>query len=258
MEGNNTIKNNPISGFTKALLWAFVASVLLSIYLLFMLPSDLQFKGNVQFMDLVNPVLVRLYIGLGITFFLACVALYAEMKNTKVAIVLKEKTAAQVALEKDQSESSKVEALDSKIIKSKDATTILSESLTLLGKKLEAVVGACYAVKEENKAKFVEMVTGFALPLSDQSVIRFDIGEGMIGQVAKSGMPMYLSDIPEGYVQVESGLGNASPRFIFILPMKKGNEVQGILEIATFRAITDQERRMAEKFAEEIGERLGQ
>ena len=256
MEGNN-INLNPISGFSKALLIAFVASLLLSIYLLIMLPSDLQFKGNVQFMDLVNPVLVQLYSVLGMTAILACIALYAEMKNAKVAIVFKEKTAAQSVLEKGQFESAKVESLNSAAISASDTTTILSESLSLIGKKLEAVAGACYIVKAENEAKFVELVSGFVLPFSDNSVVRFEFGDGIVGQVAKSGVPMYLNEIPEGYIQVVSGLGQASPRFILILPLKKKNEVQGILEIATFKATTDMERRMAEKFAEEIGERLG-
>jgi GAF domain len=252
----DNLRLNSISGFSKVLILAFVVSLLLSIYLLFMLPSDLQFKGNVQFMDMVNPILMRLYIVLAITLTLACVAILAEMKNAKVAIVFKEKTAAQEALAKDQSESAKFDGLNSNAIVAENDATILSDSLSLLAKKLEAVAGACYQMKEENGAAFIELVSGFALPLSESSVVRFEIGEGMIGQVAKSGTPIYLSEIPDGYVQVVSGLGQSSPRFILILPMKKKNEVRGILEIASFKAITEMERRMAEKFANEVGEKL--
>lgn len=248
--------NNNISAFSRGLMIAFAASLLVSVYLLFTLPSDLRFKGNLQYLDLVTPILVKLYIALGVTVALACFALYAEMKNTKVVIVLKEKSAAQSVEEKIQSESNRLDSLDSTSITSKDAITILTSSLNLIGKSLNAVAGACYTTKEEENVKYVELISGYALPLTETDVLRFNFGEGLVGQAAKSGSAIYVDEIPEGYIQAVSGLGQSSPRFILILPLKKNNEVKGVLEVATFKAISPQEKQMAEKFAGEIGARL--
>ncbi len=256
MEGINNISTNKTSGFSKGLLLAFAASLLLSVYVISGLPADLRFKGNLQYMDLVEPVLMKLYIVLGITALLACLTLYAEMKNIKVAIVHKEKAIKQTLEDKNQFESTRLEALDSQSISSNDTIALLADSLNIISNKFNAGTGACYMIKEENNVKFVEFVSGYALPISEDDTVRFDFGEGLIGQAAKTGAAIYLDEIPEGYVQVVSGLGVASPRFIMILPLKKNNEVKGVLEIATFQVISQQEKRAAEKFANEIGERL--
>lgn len=245
-----------ISTLSKGVLAAFTVSMLVSIYLLFTLPSDLQFKGNLQHLDLVIPTLVKLYIVLAIAVGLAILAIVTEMNKTKVAIVYKEKTATQIAEEKAQSELVNLESLDSKSIASGKGSDIVTNTLNALAKRLSGVAGASYLCKEENGVRFAELVTGFALPLSESDVVRFNYGDGMVGQVAKNGSAIYLDDIPDGYFQVVSGLGQASPKFIVLLPIKKNNEVKGVIELATFKSISNQERQIAEKFVGEIGEKM--
>lgn len=257
MEGNTNIMNG-LSKFSKILVIAFALSLLVSIFQLSSLPSDLKFKGNVQYMDLVNPVLTKLYLGLGLTAILAIVTIYAEMKNKRTVIVYKEKSEAQVAEEKTTAEANRtLDALNSKAITSKDNKTILVDALNLLAKELEAVSGACYFPGESDEQRYVELHSGFALPVSEADVLRFNLGEGIVGQVAKSGSVIYLDEIPEGYFQAMSGLGQALPKFVLVLPVKKGTEVKAVVEVATFKTIGQRERQAAEKFANEIGERLG-
>jgi methyl-accepting chemotaxis protein len=248
--------NNTLNNLSKGILIAFAIFLLISIYLLFTLPSDLRYKGDLQHLDLITPVLVKLYILLAITAGLAIVAIYLEMKKMKVAIVYKEKTNVQVEEERMQAETTNLDALDSKSIGTGSSSEILTSALNTLSKRLDGVAGACYICKEENGAHFAELVNGFALPLSESDVIRFNFGDGMVGQVAKSGSAIYIDDIPEGYFQVISGLGQASPKYILVLPIKKNNEVKGVLEVATFKSISNQGKQTAEKFAIEIGERL--
>ena len=241
---------------SKGILAAFAVSLLLSIYFLFTLPIDLKYKGNLQHIELITPVLVKLYVVLTITAGLAILAIYTEIKKIKVAIIYKEKTSAQVEEERMQSESSTVENLDAKTIISGNPAETLTKALHTLSKRLDGVAGACYICKEENGIRFAELINGFALPLSESDVIRFNYGDGMVGQVAKSGTAIYVDDIPEGYLQVFSGLGQASPKYILVIPMKKKNEVKGVIEIATFKNVSNQAKQVAEKFALEIGESL--
>lgn len=254
MEVHNS--DNKFSRVTGALMVAFAISLLFSLYVAFTLPADLRFKGNVQYLDLVTPILVKLYIALGFTVLLAIAVIYAEMKNVKVAIIYKDKSAAQVKEEKMQAESTRLDSLDTKSISASNPDELLTKSLNHLAKHFDGVAGACYICKNENGNRFAELISGFALPLTESDTIRFNYGEGMVGQSAKSGTPVYMDDIPEGYFQGMSGLGQASPRFILILPLKKGVEVWGVLEVATFYAFNPQQKQLAEKFAAEIGERL--
>lgn len=257
MDGNiNT--GNGLSRYSKVLVVAFAASLLLSIYLLSGLPADLKFKANVQYMDLINPVLMKLYLALALCAILAAVTIYVEMKNKRTVIVYKEKTESQSAEEKSSAESNRtLDAMNSKAITAKDSKTILSDTLNLIAKELEAVSGACYFPGEAEGQRFVELHSGFALPVSETDVLRFNFGEGIVGQVAKSGSTIYLDEIPEGYFQALSGLGQAIPKFVLVLPLKKGNDIKAVVELATFKAIGQRERQAAEKFANEIGERLG-
>src|SRR5688572_15442615 len=114
-----------ISGFSKGLMVAFAFSLVVTIYLLFALPSDLQSRGNLQYLDLVMPILIKLYISVGVTLALAFIVLYAEMKNTKVAIVYKERTASQTAEEKITAEATKLDSLDSQSIVAKSAKDLM-------------------------------------------------------------------------------------------------------------------------------------
>lgn len=255
MEASNKIKNK-LASLSQGMMAAFAASLLLSIYFLLSLPGDLQFKGGLQHLDLVSPILLKLNLSLGLTALLACVALYAEMKKTKVAIVYKEKATEQVSEEKNRSDSTLTFSLESNAISSTEPTVLISDALTALGKKLNAVSGACYISREEKEGKFVELISGYALPARESDTLKYSLGEGIVGQSAKSGIALYIDEIPEGYFPVVSGLGQSAPKSIFILPLINNKEVKGILELATFQPIRQHERLGAEKFAAEIGARL--
>lgn len=62
----------------------------------------------------------------------------------------------------------------------------------------------------------------------------FRIGEGICGQVAKNHQSIILSNIPEDYINIVSGLGVASPKFLQIIPIIFANDVIAVLEIASF------------------------
>jgi hypothetical protein len=93
------------------------------------------------------------------------------------------------------------------------------------------------------------MKSGFAVVLAeDEKNPSFQWGEGLIGQVAASGKSIYLDELPEGYAsRIESGLGSALPKFLFILPIKKENEIIGVIEVATFTNLSEALRKQAQE-----------
>lgn len=72
--------------------------------------------------------------------------------------------------------------------------------------------------------------------------------EGLLGQVIKSKTPMYLKKIPEGYIQIISGLGKSNPNNALLFPLVDNEKVVGIIEIAAFEHYTA----VTTKFLEEI------
>jgi hypothetical protein len=105
-------------------------------------------------------------------------------------------------------------------------------------------------VTESEGKRILEVKYGFALTLAESQSIKFEFGEGLIGQAALSGQNLYLDEIPEGYIKIVSGLGTSSPRYLLIVPLKKENEVKGVIEIATFAPLKENTRKQVDEMAQ--------
>ena len=78
-------------------------------------------------------------------------------------------------------------------------------------------------------------------------------GEGLLGQVFLEQATLRLTEMPADYMQITSGLGQAPPKNLLIVPMIVNEEVEGLLEIASFNVWEDHHIELAEKAAQEIG-----
>ncbi|MBD0404180.1 GAF domain-containing protein [Flammeovirga sp. EKP202] len=64
---------------------------------------------------------------------------------------------------------------------------------------------------------------------------KVQIGEGLIGEIWQEAEYIYLTEIPEDYIKIRSGLGDAGPSSLIIYPFKSHGNVEVILEIASFK-----------------------
>ena len=245
-----------ISRYSRVLAILFICSLLNALYFLFTLKSDLQFIAGSTNDETLNSVFVRLYIVCGVTAALALIALYAEMKNVKITVAYKDPTTTVFNQHHKTTHTTPVETLNSQKVAGNDTREMLTNALSLVARRIDGVAGACYGSGKEGGTLFVELISGFALPSTENNLIRYEYGEGLVGQAARNVSPLYIEEVPEGYLQVTSGLGNTSPRFILIWPLRKGDEVKGVIEVATVREITPDEKLAVEKFITELGEKL--
>ena len=82
---------------------------------------------------------------------------------------------------------------------------------------------------------------------------RFKIGEALVGQAALEGKSILVSDAPPDYVKVTSGLGEATPVNIVVMPILFEEQVLAVVELASLRAFSD----VNQAFLEQLGETLG-
>jgi hypothetical protein len=91
---------------------------------------------------------------------------------------------------------------------------------------------------------------------SDNGPPPFKTGDGLPGQVAKNKTMLNLSVLPEGYLQVESGLGKSPPKGLLIIPLLLNKETIGIMELAFFKPVDEETEWTFRNLAKIIGNAL--
>lgn len=81
---------------------------------------------------------------------------------------------------------------------------------------------------------------------------RIEMGQGLVGQAAIEKSTIYMTDVPEDYIVITSGLGESNPRSIIIVPLKNEERVVGVLELASFKKFESFEIEFLEKVGESI------
>lgn len=97
--------------------------------------------------------------------------------------------------------------------------------------------GALYMYKKESDNSpqgILEMIACYAY--QKKKFIKTSIlpGEGLVGQTYKEKAPIHLKEIPDNFIKVTSGLGQALPKTLLFIPLMVEEEVLGIIELATF------------------------
>ncbi len=240
---------------TRLAIICFFLAVLLVTYFLFTLKSDLVYQGGMIDSGRATGVFAKLFIVIGLTFAFCYAAIHYLQLSKKETIVYLDKK-----IEDSSSQGSRTGAnqgqgtfnknsLREVINKAKTTEEKWQLGLNQLCDQLNAGQGALYTISTKGDKKHLDLKSGFALVLAeDEKAPSFEFGEGLIGQVAASGKSLYLDELPEGYAtRIESGLGAALPKFLFIFPLKKENEITGVVEIALFAALSEAERNQADE-----------
>jgi CheY-like chemotaxis protein/HAMP domain-containing protein len=82
---------------------------------------------------------------------------------------------------------------------------------------------------------------------------RFKIGEGLVGQSALELKPILITQAPEDYVRITSGLGEGAPVNVIVLPVLFEEQVLAVVELASFQRFTPVHQSFLEQLAESIG-----
>lgn len=81
----------------------------------------------------------------------------------------------------------------------------------------------------------------------------FRIGEGLIGQCAVEKKSHIITDIPDNYQLITTGLGAVNPKSIIIMPVIFEDEVVGILEMASLEPFTNLQQNFLQRVLETLG-----
>ncbi len=121
----------------------------------------------------------------------------------------------------------------------RDLSTLCQKAITLIAKYVGAQVGTFFI--RDSQDDDYKMVTNFAFKERKGLANRFKLGEGLAGQAALEKEPILFSDVPSDYMKIESSLGNAVPKHIYVLPLVFEKEVKGVIELGIVTTFTELE-----------------
>ena len=99
-----------------------------------------------------------------------------------------------------------------------------------LAREMEIMAGIFYVKKKDR----FEATSAYAMGSPDEPG-SFKEGEGLSGQVARNRQVMVITDLPEDYLEVCSGLGKARPAYLAIAPLVRRNKTVAVLECSGYR-----------------------
>lgn len=239
---------------TTSLTILFIIGIGITLYIVYSLPFELRLPSD--YFASFSP----LYLSIALTGALGFAALFLSFTQQKEIVVLRSQKNEAGNAEKQTAQETRSAAnalqFHEIINKTKDRKEIFTRGLQEICHQLEAGQGALYRIVQDGNKHVVRLESGYALGKGESTVIEYEVGEGLVGQVAASGKKLYIDDVPDGYITVLSGLGKASPRYLLIVPMGKEGAVEGVIEIATFKNLTTEEQQFVEESASAIENRI--
>ncbi len=122
---------------------------------------------------------------------------------------------------------------------------------------LDANQGALFVLndKDENN-HFFELQAAIAYDRRRYLKKEIRFGEDLVGRCAHEKATIYMTDVPDDYVEITSGLGKATPKSILIVPAIMNDVVFGVIEMASFNKIEKYQIEFVEKIGETIASTL--
>lgn len=127
---------------------------------------------------------------------------------------------------------------------------------TLLSKLVPLVESshAVFYVKDINDPdQNYKLISTYAYKERKHILSTIKPGEGIIGQAIFEKTPIILTNVPRDYIQISSGLGEAAPKNIYIIPIIFENEVKAVIELASFNTFSEVQQSFLEELMKNIG-----
>ncbi len=134
----------------------------------------------------------------------------------------------------------------------RDLTTVGRMMLSELVPLVNAQQGVIYQMETEESAGMV-LLSAFAADGPDGHFRRLKPGEGLVGQCALEKRRMLINDLPDGTVPIRSGLFEAKPRNVIVLPVLFEDRVKAVIELASLNLFTASHLAFLEQLTASIG-----
>jgi CheY-like chemotaxis protein/signal transduction histidine kinase/HAMP domain-containing protein len=144
----------------------------------------------------------------------------------------------------------------------KDMLTVGKLILSELAPVVSAQHGVFYVMetpKDENPETaehndpYLKLLASYAFRNRKNMGNRFELGEGLVGQAALERERILITSAPQNYVEIASGLGQAPPTNIIVLPVLFEGQVKAVMELSSFEKFSPIHQAFLDQLVESIG-----
>ena len=137
----------------------------------------------------------------------------------------------------------------------KDLLTVGRLILSELAPVVSAQQAVFYMMDSSSKVDepYLKLLASYAYKERKNIDNRFKLGEGLVGQCALEKEKILLTNVPGDYVQITSGLGEARPLNIIVLPIVFEGNVKAVMELASFDRFNSTHETFLDQLTESIG-----
>ena len=122
----------------------------------------------------------------------------------------------------------------------RDLETVSKLILSELAPLVNAQHGVFYLMEggEEHQG-LLKLLSTYAYRERKHLANRFHLGEGLVGQCALEKERILITEVPDNYIKISSGLGESTPMNAVVLPVLFEGQVTAVIELASFRRFSD-------------------
>jgi CheY-like chemotaxis protein/signal transduction histidine kinase/HAMP domain-containing protein len=135
----------------------------------------------------------------------------------------------------------------------RDLTTVAQMVLSDLAPLVDAQQGVFYVNQSNNGQPLMKLLAGYAYKKRKNLANEFKAGEGLVGQCIVEKDRILLTNVPSDYLHIGSGLGEATPLNIVVLPVLFEGDVKAVIELASFSRFSETHITFLDQLTESIG-----
>jgi HAMP domain-containing protein/signal transduction histidine kinase/DNA-binding response OmpR family regulator len=137
----------------------------------------------------------------------------------------------------------------------KDLNTVTRRILSELAQVVNAQKGMFYILEQEDEWSNPKLKLFAAYAYGDEVSLsrEFALGQGLVGQCAVEKKQILLTNVPGDYIKISSGLGEARPLNLVVLPVLFETQIKAVIELASFDSFNQTHLDFLSQLTESIG-----
>jgi CheY-like chemotaxis protein/signal transduction histidine kinase len=135
----------------------------------------------------------------------------------------------------------------------RDLVTLGNTLLAEFAPLVNAHQGVIYIVDHEDGHRYLQQLASYADVRETSQPRRYRFGEGFVGECAVQRQRMLLARVPPDSIRLGSGLVEAAPRNVIVLPVLYEGDIKAVIELASLYEFTASHLAFLEQLTGSIG-----